>query len=248
MGCRPCLRWRVRERRVSPPTRARGAARERALLVVPWPEPVARLEKLRGSLAEAVTRLVGDAGGARAGVSGRAEGVSALREAYRESARAVELGEMLDPAAAIHFYDDHVLHDLFESAPAQGDRLIAQTLEPLLRLGEAGERLIETLDAYLRSGQTQDRGRRARDPPHHAQHSRAVRRATRSTSRIRRTAADRGRAALPSPPGEGAGLTWGPALRGQNEDVLPTLRPRRARRRRATAERDDAATQASGST
>jgi sugar diacid utilization regulator len=123
------------------------------LLVVPWPEPVAALEKLRGALAEAVTRLVGESGGARAGVSGRAAGVAALREAYRESARAVELGEMLDRAATVHFYDDYVLLDLFESAPAQGDRLITQMLDPLLRLGEAGERLIETLDAYLRSGQ-----------------------------------------------------------------------------------------------
>jgi sugar diacid utilization regulator len=123
------------------------------LLVAPWRGPEASLEQLRRTLGDALTRLLGDSAEGRAGISGRVVGVGALRGAYRECARAIELGEMIDPAVSIHFYDDYVLHDLFDSAPAQGDRLIAQMLDPLLRLGEAGERLIETLDAYLRSGQ-----------------------------------------------------------------------------------------------
>ena len=123
------------------------------LLVTPWREPEASLGRLRKALGEALTRLVGESGGVGCGVSGRVAGAGALRKAYHECARAIELGEMIDPAVSVHFYDDYVLHDLFASAPAQGDRLIAQTLEPLLRLGEVGERLIETLDAYLRCGQ-----------------------------------------------------------------------------------------------
>lgn len=123
------------------------------LLMLPWREPQASLERLRERLDGALTRLVGRSGECRVGVSGRVDGVAALRRAYRECARAIELGEMFDPELSVHLYDDYVLHDLFDSAPAQGDRLIAHTLEPLLRLGEAGERLIETLDAYLRSGQ-----------------------------------------------------------------------------------------------
>ncbi len=122
------------------------------LLMLPWREPEASLPRLCETLGGAVTRLVGASGGCRVGVSGRVDGVAALRRAYRECARAIELGEMLDPSLSVHLYDDYVLHDLFDSAPAQGDRLIAHTLEPLLRLGEAGERLIETLDAHLRSG------------------------------------------------------------------------------------------------
>ncbi len=123
------------------------------LLVAPWREPEASLERLRAGLAETLTRLLGDSGEARAGVSGRVAGVEALREAYHECARAIDLGARLDATDLVHFYDDYVLADLFDSAPAQGNRLIAQTLEPLLRLGETGERLIETLDAYLRAGQ-----------------------------------------------------------------------------------------------
>lgn len=123
------------------------------MLVAPWRGPDASLERLRKTLGDALNRLLGDSAEGRAGISGRVAGVAALRGAYRECARAIELGEMLDPATSIHFYDDYVLHDLFDSASAQGDRLIEQMLEPLLRLGEAGERLIETLDAYLRSGQ-----------------------------------------------------------------------------------------------
>jgi sugar diacid utilization regulator len=52
----------------------------------------------------------------------------------------------------VHCYDDYVLHDVLDLASSQGDRLIAQTLGPLLELGEGGERLIHTLDAYFRSG------------------------------------------------------------------------------------------------
>jgi len=123
------------------------------LLVAPWREPQASLARLRDTLSDSLNRLLGDSAEARAGISGRVSGVEALRGAYRECARAIELGAIIDPVGSIHFYDDYVLHDLFDSAPAQGDRLITQMLEPLLRLGETGERLIETLDAYLRSGQ-----------------------------------------------------------------------------------------------
>lgn len=122
------------------------------LFVVPWREPEASLERLRTSLGGVLGRLMGGAGEGRAGVSGLIDGVAALRKAHHECARAIELGAILEPEAAIHFYDDHVLDDLFYAAPDQGDRLIAQNLHPLLALGEGGERLIETLDAYLRSG------------------------------------------------------------------------------------------------
>ena len=88
-----------------------------------------------------------------AGRRGRRKRAPAFPDASRESprcarpiasgARAIELGEMLDPADSVHLYDDYVLHDLFDSAPAQGDRLIAHTLEPLLaarRHGRAADR------------------------------------------------------------------------------------------------------------
>ena len=124
------------------------------LLVVPWREPEASLPRLRETLGECL-----DA--ARRGLrevlaSESPDASTASRRCARPiaSARARSSSERCSiPPLAVHLYDDYVLHDLFDSAPAQGDRLIAHTLEPLLRLGEAGERLIETLDAYLRSGQ-----------------------------------------------------------------------------------------------
>jgi hypothetical protein len=204
------------------------------LLVVPWAEPVASLEKLRGSLADAVTRLVGESGGAHAGVSGRAASVSALREAYRESARAVELGEMLDPAASIHFYDDYVLHDLFELGARAGDRLIAQMLDPLLRLGEAGERLIETRRRLSAVGaEPQDRRRRARDPPQHA-HLPPRADPPRDPLRLRgpdAAAADRSGAAIPraAPAAQAAGLASLPRRRRADHGEQQRRRPRSTR-------------------
>ena len=123
------------------------------LLVVPWHRPKASPKRLRETLSGALVRLLGHSGEARAGVSGRVAAVGDLRAAYHECARAIELGAMVDPETRVHLYEDHVLDDLFDSAPAQGSRLIAQTLNPLLSLGEAGGKLVETLDAYLRCGQ-----------------------------------------------------------------------------------------------
>ena len=123
------------------------------LIVAPWHHPKASLDRLRERLGVALTRLIGESDEVQAGISGRVPTVADLRVAYHECSRAIELGALLDAWSAIHFYDDHVLDDLFDSAPSQGRRLIAQTLQPLLELGESGVRLIETLDAYLRCGQ-----------------------------------------------------------------------------------------------
>lgn len=122
------------------------------LFVTPWQESKDSIRGLRKALPEAVARLVDAAVAVSVGVSGRGVGARCLRSAYHECTRAIELGGLVEAKSSVHFYDDYVLHDLIDSAPEQGDRLIAQTLAPLLEQGEGGERLIETLDAYLRSG------------------------------------------------------------------------------------------------
>jgi purine catabolism regulator len=77
-----------------------------------------------------------------------------LRQAYQEARRALELGEVLAEDEVLHCYDDYVLQDLLDATPEQGRRLIAQTIAPLLGMENSGERLIETLRAYFRSGRS----------------------------------------------------------------------------------------------
>ena len=120
------------------------------LLIFPWRG--AELARLRDRLGDALRRLLGASTASRAGVSGRALGAAELRRAYRECVRAQDLGAIVSPASPVHCYDDYVLDDVFDSAASQGERLIAQTLGPLLELGDAGERLVQTLDAYFRAG------------------------------------------------------------------------------------------------
>jgi sugar diacid utilization regulator len=120
------------------------------LLIFPW--WTGDLRRLREGLGDALRRLLGDPALSRAGVSGAARGAGDLRRAYLECVRANELGAILRPEASVHCYDDYVLDDVFDSTATQGERLIEQTLGPLLELGKRGERLVETLGAYFRAG------------------------------------------------------------------------------------------------
>lgn len=128
-----------------------AAARRGGELLLVLRSPAPRLEALCGSLGAAIKRLLGEATTARAGLSGPTT-VSGLRRSYRECVRAIELGGLVSPASPVHRYDDYLLHDVFDSASALGDRLIAQTLGPLLELGEDSEKLTRTLAEYFSSG------------------------------------------------------------------------------------------------
>lgn len=86
------------------------------------------------------------------GISGLVSGIAGVRQGYKEAKRATEIGQMLDPTNVVHFYDDYVLHDVLDSGAKPGKRLIDEVLGPLLGMGETGHRLIETLEAYFRSG------------------------------------------------------------------------------------------------
>jgi sugar diacid utilization regulator len=128
-----------------------AAARRGSELLLVLPSPDGNLGQLCDALGTAMTRMLGEATTARAGVSGPT-GSGGLRRAYRECARAIELGELVSPASPVHCYDDYLLHDVFDSTAAQGERLIAQALGPLLEVGEDGDKLLRTLAEYFRSG------------------------------------------------------------------------------------------------
>ncbi|MGH7898482.1 MAG: PucR family transcriptional regulator [Candidatus Binatia bacterium] len=86
------------------------------------------------------------------GISGVVSGIEGIREGYKESKRATEIGQVLDPTNVVHFYDDYVLHDVLDSGAKPGKRLIGEVLGSLLSMGDTGQRLIETLRAYFNSG------------------------------------------------------------------------------------------------
>lgn len=122
------------------------------LLVVPRATSEIDLKALRKKVRAALSRLPENSRSARAGLSGLVAGAAGLRQAYREAKRAIELGEVMDPGEIVHLYDRYVFHDIIDSTPEQGRRLIDQTIAPLLALGESSGVLVETLHEYFRAG------------------------------------------------------------------------------------------------
>ena len=102
------------------------------------------MELLEPSLAAGVPVVIG--------ISGVVSGIEGVRQGYKESKRATEIGQMLDATNVVHFYEDYVLHDVLDSGAKPGKRLVTEVLGSLLSMGETGQRLIETLQAYFNSG------------------------------------------------------------------------------------------------
>ncbi len=89
-----------------------------------------------------------------AGVGLPRPGALATMRSYREAARARTLGALLHPERRVHRYDEVQVFDLFKPGPSL-DAFVRDTLGPLLRHGRGpggGNRLLETLDAYLSAG------------------------------------------------------------------------------------------------
>jgi sugar diacid utilization regulator len=110
------------------------------------------LALLRSNLAGALESTEPNVLTPRVGISGRVSGIEGVRLGYAEGKRAIEFGQALHGSELVHFYEDYVLHDALDGcAKKVGTRLIVGSLGPLLDLGETGQRLLETLDAYVKA-------------------------------------------------------------------------------------------------
>ena len=107
---------------------------------------------LRANLSEALDPAEANGAPPQIGISGLVSGIEGVRQGYQEAKRAIELGRTLQPNDSVHCYEDYILQDALDScAKGVGARLIGESLGPLLDLGEPGQRLIETLEAYVRA-------------------------------------------------------------------------------------------------
>lgn len=122
------------------------------LLLTPRSGEELRVAVLRSKLVEALEPSIAAGVAVAVGISGVVSGISGVRQGYKEAKRATEIGQMLDPTNVVHFYEDYVLHDVLDSGAKPGRRLVDEVLGPLLAIGETGQRLIETLQAYFRAG------------------------------------------------------------------------------------------------
>jgi sugar diacid utilization regulator len=127
--------------------------RNRELLVLtPRSGEELRIAVLRSKLVEALEPTVTAGVPLLVGISGVVSGIAGVRQGYKEAKRATDMGQMLDPTNFIHFYGDYVLHDVLDSGAKPGQRLIDEVLGPLLAVGDTGQRLIDTLQAYFSAG------------------------------------------------------------------------------------------------
>ena len=109
------------------------------------------LALLRANLAGALDTTESNGLSPRVGISGPVSGIEGVRLGYAEGKRAIELGHALHASDLVHFYEDYLLQDALDGCAKVGTRLIFGSLGPLFDLGETGQRLIETLDAYIKA-------------------------------------------------------------------------------------------------